>query len=145
MNNITYKNLEDIEITFSVELPEKIYTRLNLFGFSFNNASINPDEFSEDIEGMFEYKILLTAGNELASFIIWKKYIDESEDFDTEFNEIITNYNVSYNNETGNFEIEYIKIEENDQHEEIKRVTEYLEANPGIAQDLVEAFSTQTT
>lgn len=140
---ITYKNNGTIS-TVIADLPATLYVRLNIFSFDINMVSESADEFANDVPGEFEYRTLDTTENPLIGFTLFKKYVDKlsTETTNVNYDEIISNYVISFDTETDKLVVKEI-VQASDDTMSIQKVTEYLTLNPEVAAALVAAFSVQ--
>jgi hypothetical protein len=90
----------DVEKTISVTLPAKFQVRLDWNVDKVLAATDVPDGFANDPQDMYRYGTVVTEGNELLSFILLAQYTDvelESDDSKKAYDELISNYNFTYN------------------------------------------------
>ncbi|MEA3485954.1 MAG: hypothetical protein U9R03_04530 [Candidatus Aerophobetes bacterium] len=95
MTEIIYTDKENNEITFSFELSEILYLRLD--GASKNPifASYNENEYDGDPKDHYYYYEFETSKNPLLAYLLYRKYINQ--ELDENWHEIELCYDIIYN------------------------------------------------
>lgn len=87
--NITYE-LNGNTIAMSIDIPKTLYLRHDWKTYETIMATTIKNEYDNDPSDHYHYSEYDTKQNPLASFFLYKKYINDSEEFFNEFNDLIT-------------------------------------------------------
>jgi hypothetical protein len=83
----------EVQKTFDVSLPEKIYLRHNILTKEAIEASLSMEDYADDPNDMYEYSEFITTNYPLVAFWLCKRYeILEAEYFNSEYHEIVSQY-----------------------------------------------------
>lgn len=108
MTTITYLDSNREEQTFSVDLPNTLYCRLNL-EYKLNYVSSNSEFYESDPANLYHYTEVLSSVNTLFAFIVSYKYdlIEKTPELDILYNTVIT-YNDAVTVLNRENEVEYL-------------------------------------